>query len=242
MIPHKVNNYPLLLLVTRWWSGPRGSCLACYCAIPAVLRSWGREHIRCQDRGKFSRLLHAAHVSKLRPNQRTSRGQHNKDCYVFSMSTHEAPWCWWHRSCLGSDYWLEHTGNTECSGLWLVTSAGWLVCTSQLGSTPGAECYGWPLPGVTPCDPSGTNQRPGHPGTWPITGLSLVRSPPPLGWSGTGRRLAWLWSRGGDQWVAGTRPGHTVVTHYRYWGDSDGQNCDQVTKHRSVFGSIRTGK
>lgn len=133
------------------------------------------------------------------------------------MSTQGALWCCWHRSCLGSDFWLEHTGHRECSGLWLVTSAGWCaLCTSQLGSTPGAECYGWPLPGVTPCDPSVTNQRRGQPRYWPITGLSLVRSPPPVGWSGTGRRLAWLWSRGGDQWVAGTRPGHTVSGHTRY--------------------------
>ena len=42
-----------------------------------------------------------------------------------------------------SDQCSAQARDRECSGL--VTGA-----LSQLGSTPGAECYGWTLPGVTP--------------------------------------------------------------------------------------------
>ena len=85
----------------------------------------------------------------------------------------------------------------ECSGL--VTGA-----LSQLGSTPGAECYGWTLPGVTPHTPV-TNQRPGN----PCTDQSVARHQlcgAPLDWSGPGR-LHWPDSGAGAEISEWREPG-----------------------------------
>ena len=44
--------------------------------------------------------------------------------------------------------WGVHTAQCSGSGQRMFGTVPGAL--SQLGSTPGAECYGWPLPGVTP--------------------------------------------------------------------------------------------
>ena len=229
--PHKVNNYPCAPV-------PRGQVMAgpvsCYCAILVS----GARHSG-HDVSTEESSLHP-HVLKLRPDRsynRTSRGDttlRGASMY-FVQSSQEAPWCSWHRSCLGSAHCTVLRLGTEnvrdCA--WCTQSAGQhagcrVLWVATAWCYPGHWPHQWPIRGQV--TPALTNQRP-----------DIREVAPP--WAGAGRAGGWPDSGAGAEISEWREPGlATLAASHRYTTDSDGQNCDQITKHRSVFGSIRTEK